>query len=150
MTLPHSLWATPPMDWRKSETLITTCKKSLSEFNYRLLHQTQLTHFYFRKFRGQYQIAGFFSFRKPTLLILDADVARQVFLTDFNKFSYNDFGDSIDKDIDPILGSNPFFLNGHEWKERRGDITPAFTVSRVSAIALVICLELIKQNVQIV
>lgn len=87
--------------------------------------------FNFRKYRGQYQSVGFFSFRKPTLLALDAAVARQVLLTDFHKFSYNDFADVVDKSIDPILGYNPFFLNGHEWKERRAEVTPAFTVSRV-------------------
>lgn len=56
---------------------------------------------------------------------------RQVLLTDFNKFADNDFGNLVDKEIDPILGYNPSFLNGHEWKDRRADITPAFTASRV-------------------
>lgn len=57
---------------------------------------------------------------------------RQVFMTDFQKFAHNDIGSVIDQDIDPILGSNPFFLNGDEWKVRRAEITPAFTASRVS------------------
>ena len=83
------------------------------------------------KFRGQYQIAGFFSLIKPTLLVLDPAVVRQIFLTDFNKFNDNGF-DAINKEIDPILGRNPFFLNGDEWKERRAEVTPAFTASRVS------------------
>lgn len=53
-------------------------------------------------------------------------------MTDFQKFAHNDIGSVIDQDIDPILGSNPFFLNGDEWKVRRAEITPAFTASRVS------------------
>lgn len=85
-----------------------------------------------RKYRGQYNLAGFFNLRKPTVLILDPSLVRRVFITDFNKFAYNDFGDLVNKDIDPLIGSNPFFLNGDEWKERRAEITPAFTVSRVS------------------
>lgn len=52
-------------------------------------------------------------------------------LTDFHKFADNDFGDFVNKDIDPILGRNPFFLKGTEWKEGRAEVTPAFTVSRV-------------------
>lgn len=73
-----------------------------------------------------------YSFRKPALLVLDAGLAHEVLVSNFNKFAYNDFADIIDKEIDPILGYNPFFLNGHEWKERRAEITPAFTVARVS------------------
>lgn len=62
---------------------------------------------------------------------MDPSLVRQVFMTDFNKFADNDFA-SVDRDIDPILGSNPFFLKGEEWKARRAEITPAFTASRVS------------------
>lgn len=39
----------------------------------------------------------------------------------------------IDKDSDPIFGRNPFLLKGEEWKEKRAEITPAFTSLRVSA-----------------
>lgn len=40
----------------------------------------------------------------------------------------------IDKASDPILSQNPFILCGAEWKEKRAEITPAFTVSRVSVL----------------
>lgn len=65
------------------------------------------------------------------MLVLDPAIVRRVFLTDFHTFAHNDFGDVVDKSVDPILGYNPSFLNGDEWKERRSDITPAFTLSRV-------------------
>lgn len=38
-----------------------------------------------------------------------------------------------DKKKDPIFARNPFMLRGEEWKEKRAEITPAFTPSRVSA-----------------
>lgn len=85
-----------------------------------------------RKFRGKYRFCGLFSFRKPTILVLDASLAHEVLVTNFNKFSHNELASFIDKEIDPILGYNPFFLNGAEWKDKRSEITPAFTVSRVS------------------
>lgn len=31
-----------------------------------------------------------------------------------------------------MLGRNPFMLQGEEWKEKRSEVTPAFTNIRVS------------------
>lgn len=75
---------------------------------------------------------GFYAVLKPTILAMDPALVRQIFLTDFNKFAENDFGTVINRDIDPILGGNPFFLKGAEWKQSRAEVTPAFTVSRVT------------------
>lgn len=77
-------------------------------------------------------------------MIMDPQGARKVFLTEFNKFSFNDFANIVDKDIDPIMGYNPFVLNGAEWKERRAEITPAFTVSRVS-ISLIYYMQMTEK-----
>lgn len=38
----------------------------------------------------------------------------------------------MDTNADPLLGKNPFSLSGDEWKEKRSEITPAFTAVRVS------------------
>lgn len=37
----------------------------------------------------------------------------------------------INRDKDPIFGRNPFMLTGDQWKEKRAEITPAFTPTRV-------------------
>lgn len=63
---------------------------------------------------------------------MDPSLAHEILVTNFNKFMDNDFGEFINKDVDPILGANPFFLNGHDWKDRRNEATPAFTTARVS------------------
>lgn len=68
---------------------------------------------------------------KPQLMALDASLNRDVLIKYFKNFQVNEFADMIDKELDPILGHNPFFLNGNDWKEKRSEITPAFTVSRV-------------------
>jgi cytochrome P450 len=57
---------------------------------------------------------------------------KDVLIRNFKNFSANDFGDFIDKESDPIFGRNPFMLSGNEWKEKRAEITPAFTLSRVN------------------
>lgn len=64
--------------------------------------------------------------------MLDASLAREILVTQFNKFSSNEHADLVDKKTDPILGYNPFVLNGAEWREKRAEVTPVFTVSRVS------------------
>lgn len=40
----------------------------------------------------------------------------------------------INKEADPLYARNPFFLEGEAWKEKRAEITPAFTVSRMRAL----------------
>jgi cytochrome P450 family 6/cytochrome P450 family 28 len=33
--------------------------------------------------------------------------------------------------MEPVMARNPFILKGQEWKEKRAEITPAFTNNRV-------------------
>lgn len=40
----------------------------------------------------------------------------------------------VDVNVDPMFGRNPFILKGEEWKEKRNEITPAFTTTRVGFI----------------
>lgn len=75
-------------------------------------------------------MVGFFSMRKPQLLILDPALVREILVKNFRNFGDNDF-EFVNKDVDAFLGHNPFFLKGNEWKDKRTQLTPAFTVSRV-------------------
>lgn len=49
-----------------------------------------------------------------------------------------------DKETDPIFSRNPFMLKGEEWKEKRAEITPAFTNTKVIIFA---CLSRIVVNI---
>jgi len=40
----------------------------------------------------------------------------------------------IDTEQDPLFAKNPFFLKDEEWKEKRAEITPAFTTNRIKAL----------------
>jgi cytochrome P450 len=68
---------------------------------------------------------------KPQILVTDGEGVKDILIKHFKNFSTNEFSDSVDQKSDPLLSLNPFFLNGEEWKEKRNEITPAFTVNRV-------------------
>lgn len=74
---------------------------------------------------------GIFSNRSPSIFVASPALAKDVLIKDFKNFHDNEFGGFTDKDTDPILSRNPFLLNGEEWKEKRSEVTPAFTTSRV-------------------
>jgi cytochrome P450 len=85
----------------------------------------------YRNYKDQSSFVGLFSIRHPQLLVTDGEAVKDILVKHFKNFSKNDFTDFIDKDTDPLFGRNPFMLQGEEWKEKRGEITPAFTVNRV-------------------
>lgn len=85
---------------------------------------------------------------QPALVVIDPELAKNIMITDFSHFTdtVGSFTVSlhspmviyakfillqIDKEVDPLIGLNPFFLKGDEWKEKRGEISPAFTSGRV-------------------
>ena len=55
-------------------------------------------------------------------------------IRNFKSFHDNEFAKMIDPKKDPILSRNPFMLTGEEWKEKRAEITPAFTNNRLKAL----------------
>lgn len=74
---------------------------------------------------------GVFNGRQPAVLVMKPELIKDVLIKNFKQFQDNEFADSVSKDSDPIFGRNPFMLKGEEWKEKRAEVTPAFTTSRV-------------------
>lgn len=72
--------------------------------------------------------------RSPRLIVFEPELVKDVLVRKFRYFHDNEFGDMIDKKEDPLLALNPFMLSGDEWKEKRAEITPAFTPSRMKAL----------------
>ncbi|XP_059618990.1 probable cytochrome P450 28d1 [Phlebotomus argentipes] len=92
----------------------------------------------YNQFKEQYNLVGIFNMRQPQYLITDGALARDMLINKFKNFHDNEFADMTDKEKDPILGRNPFMLKGEEWKEKRAEITPAFTQLRIKAMYPVI------------
>lgn len=69
--------------------------------------------------------------RAPGLMALRPDTVKEILIKKFRNFHDNEFADMGDKDVDKMFSRNPFMLQGDEWKEKRAEITPAFTPARV-------------------
>lgn len=69
--------------------------------------------------------------RTPQILAIDPEFVKEVMVKNFKNFHDNDYAGFIDPEIDPIFSRNPLVLAGEEWKEKRSEITPAFTPARV-------------------
>ncbi|CRK97114.1 CLUMA_CG010454, isoform A [Clunio marinus] len=88
----------------------------------------------YQQFRGKAPFIGYFEMRTPTFLLIDPEAIKSVMVQNFRNFRDNGFSKFIDKDKDPLFGRNPFMLRGDEWKEKRAEITPAFTQNRIKAL----------------
>lgn len=77
---------------------------------------------------------------KPAVLVRDPDFIKDLLITNFNSFSDND--SYLSKKNDPLVATNPFFVEGDEWRESRKTILPAFSQSKV--ILNILCYDLIE------
>lgn len=72
--------------------------------------------------------------RTPQILAIEPEFVKEVLVKNFKNFHDNDFAGFVDSEIDPIFSRNPLVLAGEDWKEKRSEITPAFTPARVYII----------------
>lgn len=88
-----------------------------------------------REFPGAAYV-GFYKFGDPAVIIRSLDLVKCVLLDNFRHFAANDV--HLEKDLDPLLSMNPFFVRGAEWKAKRSQVTPILTAAKIkSAFPLV-------------
>jgi cytochrome P450 family 6 len=68
---------------------------------------------------------GIFSFDKPSLLICDLDLVKNILVKDFQNFMDRIF--SIEERFDPLFGNNLSILKGQMWRHLRTNLTPVYT-----------------------
>ncbi|XP_055692985.1 probable cytochrome P450 28a5 [Lutzomyia longipalpis] len=88
----------------------------------------------YKQFKDKYSFVGIYNMREPQYLVTDASIVRDILISKFNNFQDVEYADMTDKKKDPILGNNPLLLKGEEWREKRAEITPAFTQLRIKAV----------------
>ncbi|XP_062554458.1 probable cytochrome P450 28a5 isoform X2 [Armigeres subalbatus] len=88
----------------------------------------------YRKYKNAYNFIGVFNYGTPQILVTSTRLARDILTTYFDNFHDNEFGDITNKRNDQLFSRNPFMLKGREWKRKRAEISPAFTITRIRAL----------------
>jgi len=72
---------------------------------------------------------GIFSFDKPSLLIRDQELVKNILVKDFQNFMDRTF--TIEDRFDPLLGKMLPVLEGQIWHHLRINLSPVFTSSKM-------------------
>ncbi|KAK9508379.1 hypothetical protein O3M35_005957 [Rhynocoris fuscipes] len=79
------------------------------------------------------KLVGFYSPYEAMLLVRDPELSKIVHVKEFNNFADNGF--VVIRDVDPMLGINPFAIKGiPEWKDIRGIHTPLQTTIKLKSM----------------
>jgi hypothetical protein len=72
---------------------------------------------------------GIFSFDKPSLLIRDPDLVKNIIVKDFQNFMDRTF--SVDDTFDPLVSKNLGSLKGQIWRHLRTNLTAPFSLRKI-------------------
>jgi cytochrome P450 family 6 len=82
----------------------------------------------YEAFKSKDKLAGFYMMLKPSLLLIDLDLIKQVLVKDFNKFVNR--GVYYNEDGDPV-SAHMFAIEDSEWKFIRTKLSPTFTTGKI-------------------
>jgi cytochrome P450 len=68
---------------------------------------------------------GFFSFDRPSLLIRDLELVKNILVKDFNAFMNHAL--STDEKLEPLFANQLALLKGELWRHIRTNLNPAFS-----------------------
>ncbi|PSN51920.1 hypothetical protein C0J52_12806 [Blattella germanica] len=72
---------------------------------------------------------GIYSFDKPSLMVRDLDLVKNVLVKDSQNFQ--DHLATLDEDLDPLGARGLFTMKGQKWKHMRNGLTPTFTSGKM-------------------
>jgi cytochrome P450 len=75
---------------------------------------------------------GIFAFDKPSLLIRDLELVKNILVKDFQNFM--DRTISFEDKFDPVFSKNIFVLDGQLWRHIRTKLTPVFTSRKMKTM----------------
>ncbi|KAH8277616.1 hypothetical protein KR018_002239, partial [Drosophila ironensis] len=99
------------------------------------LHMRDINQRIYDQFKRKARVAGMFMFLKPTAMILDLDLIKQVLIKDFHHFQ--DRGVFSNPRDDPLTG-HLLTLEGEEWKSMRQKLTPVFSSGKIKHMSGVV------------
>ncbi|XP_035436192.2 cytochrome P450 6a2 [Spodoptera frugiperda] len=92
---------------------------------------TKMLQFFYDNYRDQ-KYVGLFQARRPTLMVIDLDIAKTIFSKEFQCFS-DRVSVSTDTQREPLL-RNLANMGGAEWKAMRHIVTPTFSSAKMKAM----------------
>ncbi|XP_069702396.1 probable cytochrome P450 6a14 [Periplaneta americana] len=88
--------------------------------------QQQITELY-KRFEG-HSVGGLYRFNKPSLMIRDPDIIKDILVKDFDHFYSRGF--TVNEKMEPLQG-HLFALSGTKWRNLRVKMTPTFTSGKM-------------------
>nr|AAR37015.1 cytochrome P450 [Helicoverpa armigera] len=104
---------------------------NLSTVLMRKAHASEDFNNLYQAFPGE-RFVGRYEFLRNIVMIRDLELVKSITVKDFEHFI--DHRMLADADVEPLFGRNLFSLRGHEWKEMRSTLSPAFTSSKMKAM----------------
>lgn len=74
--------------------------------------------------------AGYYKLLRPSILVRDPELVKDILVTNFNSFRNNDV--AVSKRYDELSATNPFFKEDDEWRDARKAVSPMFSQMNVS------------------
>lgn len=101
---------------------------------------------FYKQFKS-HKFGGIFELGKPTLIVTDLDMVKQILTKDFAYF--------MDRALPPktshdFLANNLFGMEGNEWKDMRAKLTPTFSSGKMKLMYSLIekCSEQLKDHLE--
>lgn len=92
---------------------------------------TKMLEYFYDKYRSE-KYVGIFQARRPTLMVIDLDIVKNILSKDFSCFS-DRISVSTDTRREPLL-RNLANMSGDEWKEMRHIVSPTFSSAKMKAM----------------
>ncbi|XP_070565769.1 cytochrome P450 3A9-like [Ptychodera flava] len=73
--------------------------------------------------------------RKPTIVVADPDMLKQILVKEFHKFQNRHHALGSPKRTNPVFGQSVLFLEDRRWKEVRTILTPAFSAAKMKEMS---------------
>lgn len=85
----------------------------------------------YNAFKGKSPIAGFYLFMKPTALIIDLNLIKNILIKDFSNFADRNL--FCNEEDDPLTG-HLFLLGEDKWRTLRHKLSPTFTSGKMKSM----------------
>uniref|UniRef100_A0A1Q3FIT7 Putative cytochrome p450 n=1 Tax=Culex tarsalis TaxID=7177 RepID=A0A1Q3FIT7_CULTA len=91
-------------------------------------HMTQIFERIYQQFKNVSPAAGFYLTMRPTLMVTDLELVKQILVKDFN--SFRDRGMFYNEQDDPV-SAHLFAIDGEKWRFLRNKLSPTFTSGKI-------------------